>query len=173
MDVDLRSGTDRVDLGDPYAELTPISVVSIALLLTWLLIPDLGDFRLSAGSYVHVAWFALLVVGYPFTRRWIFSPRWWYAEFTATELRVRYLWTTFSVPYPSIEDVSLHTPAWRRRLGEFRALFKRQELPACFQLQLRSPIRRTPFSRTNRLVLRPNHTDLFMQTLRRRAAADH
>jgi len=171
MDSDLPAANERLRLGDPYAELFPVSIVFLVLLSAWYLLYDFGDFPLSPRFWGQVAWSTLIIVTYPIMRRWMLSPRRWYAELTDTELIVRQLGVTLTAAYANIRRVSRHDPGWRRALARFRALFGRPELPACMQVELRAPIRRTLFLKSRRLLLRPQETALFLQTLQERAPA--
>ena len=163
------TASQRFRLGDPSAELTPLIMLFGAMVVVLSLIPDLKDLRLSAASWAYVAFLTLIVVSWPFQMRWMLSPRRWYAELTETELVMRFLWSTLRVAYPNIRSVSRHDPGWRRMLAASRALFGRAPLPACIQVELREPIRRTLFWRTRRMLLRPHETALFLQTLHERA----
>ena len=169
-----RLASQRFELGDPYAELTPVTIFFVLLVSLWYLLPSLEDSPLSGDFWVaigwEVAWSAFIIVGYLVLRVWSLSPRRWYAELTATELVARQIRVTLRIAYPNIQRVSRHDPDWRRALAAFRALFGRP-LPVCIQVELKEPIRRIAFWRTRRLVLRPLDTALFLQTLHERAPA--
>ena len=165
--------SQRFDLGDPYTELLPVTIVFVVLLSLWYLLPNLEDSPLSAEFWAQVgwevAWSALIIISYLILRAWLFSPRRWYAELTPTELVVRTIRVTLRIAYPNIQRVARHDPGWRRTLAAFRALFGRPALPACMQVELGTPIRRTLFLRTRRLLLRPHETALFLRALHERA----